>query len=189
MGVCIFLWPCCCNGGKGCVSLTVIEKNCAVFQRNLDAFSLHSGAALVASHRMLSVSGGVLFMIFVLMSNCRPRGRGRGDAADSVYDGITNTLLAMMDGMAGFDNVIVSMTKEPSMLDFLVTHGSFANPQVIGTTNRLDLIDTALLRPGRFDLQVGLHAYQVTFIFFSLAAFYFKIADWLVMSIFRPSEF
>ena len=53
----------------------------------------------------------------------KPRGRGQGEAADQVYDGIVNTLLAKMDGMEGLSNVLV-----------------------VGTTNRVDLIDPALLR-------------------------------------------
>lgn len=61
----------------------------------------------------------------------KSRGRGRGDAADQVYDGITNTLLSKMDGIRRVPNVLV-----------------------IGTTNRKDLLDEALLRPGRFDVQV-----------------------------------
>lgn len=61
----------------------------------------------------------------------KPRGRGRGEAADSVYDGVVNTLLSKMDGMEELNNILV-----------------------VGTTNRKDLIDAALLRPGRFDLQM-----------------------------------
>ena len=61
----------------------------------------------------------------------KARGRGNGQAADSVYDGITNTLLSKMDGMNRLSNLLI-----------------------IGTTNRKDLLDDALLRPGRFDLQI-----------------------------------
>ena len=48
-----------------------------------------------------------------------------------MYDGITNTLLSKMDGMNRLSNLLI-----------------------IGTTNRKDLLDDALLRPGRFDLQI-----------------------------------
>ena len=61
----------------------------------------------------------------------KPRGRGQGEAADQVYDGIVNTILSKMDGIDRLDNVLI-----------------------VGTTNRKDLIDSALLRPGRFDVQV-----------------------------------
>jgi len=61
----------------------------------------------------------------------KQRGQGRGEAADSVYDGVLSTLLSKMDGIQRLSNVLV-----------------------IGTTNRRDLLDEALLRPGRFDIQV-----------------------------------
>lgn len=61
----------------------------------------------------------------------KSRGRGQGEAADQVYDGIVNTILSKMDGIDRLDNVLI-----------------------VGTTNRKDLIDSALLRPGRFDVQV-----------------------------------
>ena len=62
----------------------------------------------------------------------KKRGTGRGEAADQVYDGVVNTLLSKMDGMERLDNVLV-----------------------IGTTNRLDLMDAALLRPGRVSPRAG----------------------------------
>ena len=37
----------------------------------------------------------------------KPRGRGQGEAADQVYDGIVNTLLSKMDGIDRLDNVLV----------------------------------------------------------------------------------
>jgi transitional endoplasmic reticulum ATPase len=55
----------------------------------------------------------------------------RGKALDSVTDSIVNQFLAEMDGVVGAEGVFV-----------------------IGTTNRPDLLDPALLRPGRFDYQV-----------------------------------
>ncbi|KAK3261528.1 hypothetical protein CYMTET_29567, partial [Cymbomonas tetramitiformis] len=61
----------------------------------------------------------------------KPRGRGQGQAADQVYDGVVNTLLSKMDGLEQLNNILV-----------------------VGTTNRRDLIDEALLRPGRFDIQM-----------------------------------
>ena len=64
---------------------------------------------------------------------CRQRGSGRGD--QGVGDSVVNQLLSKMDGVEQLDNVVV-----------------------IGMTNRLELIDDALLRPGRFEvhLQIGL---------------------------------
>lgn len=57
--------------------------------------------------------------------------RGAGDGTNKLTDSLVNQLLTEMDG-------IVS------------TEGIF----VIGATNRVELIDPALLRPGRFDYQV-----------------------------------
>ncbi|CAG9465495.1 unnamed protein product [Pedinophyceae sp. YPF-701] len=75
--------------------------------------------------------GRVQLIIFdELDALVKPR-TGGGTAPDRVYDGITNTFLTRMDAMGEFPNVLV-----------------------IGTTNRRDLIDKALLRPGRFDIQV-----------------------------------
>merc|ERR1711871_1235381 len=59
----------------------------------------------------------------------------RGEAGDSggVMDRIVSQLLAEMDGMDGNADVFL-----------------------LGATNRLDLLDQSLLRPGRFDRQVYL---------------------------------
>ena len=46
-----------------------------------------------------------------------------------VYDSIVNQLLSIMDGVSPLDNVLL-----------------------IGMTNRVDLIDPALIRPGRFEV-------------------------------------
>jgi len=48
-----------------------------------------------------------------------------------VYDGVTTQMLAYMDGMKTGDNLLI-----------------------IGLTNRLDALDPALLRPGRFEVQI-----------------------------------
>ncbi len=52
----------------------------------------------------------------------------RGDVADRVTDRVVNQLLTEMDGMQPLENVVV-----------------------VGATNRPELLDRALLRPGRFD--------------------------------------
>ena len=62
----------------------------------------------------------------------RARGSNTDDsAARAVYDGVTTQLLSIMDGMHSSDNVLV-----------------------IGLTNRIELIDAALLRPGRFEVSI-----------------------------------
>lgn len=57
----------------------------------------------------------------------------RGDGT-GVADNVVNQLLAKMDGVDQLNNILV-----------------------IGMTNRKDLIDSALLRPGRFEVQVEIH--------------------------------
>ena len=60
------------------------------------------------------------------------KARGSGGATASVvHDNVVNQLLTKLDGMHSLDNVLV-----------------------IGITNRRDLLDPAVLRPGRLELQV-----------------------------------
>lgn len=61
----------------------------------------------------------------------RQRGAGEESAARAVYDGVTTQMLSYMDGIKGGNNLLI-----------------------IGLTNRLDALDTALLRPGRFEVQI-----------------------------------
>jgi len=65
---------------------------------------------------------------------CRSRGSLRGDTS-GVRDSVVNQLLAKMDGVKRLENVLV-----------------------IGLTNRKDLIDPALLRPGRLEVHVEIKA-------------------------------
>lgn len=55
----------------------------------------------------------------------------RSDRQDLVHSSIVSTLLALMDGLDNNSEIIV-----------------------IGATNRLDAIDPALRRPGRFDREL-----------------------------------
>lgn len=57
--------------------------------------------------------------------------RQRGATAGSLTDSVVNQLLACLDGVNKLDNLLV-----------------------IGMTNRLDLIDKAMLRPGRFEVHI-----------------------------------
>ena len=60
---------------------------------------------------------------------CKSRGSSRDSTG--VHDSIVDQLLSKIDGVNALNNVLL-----------------------IGMTNRLDLIDTALLRPGRFEVQI-----------------------------------
>lgn len=56
----------------------------------------------------------------------------RGNRSDSgVSDKVVNQLITEIDGLEEYDNFII-----------------------FGTTNRLDMLDTAILRPGRFDVKI-----------------------------------
>lgn len=59
---------------------------------------------------------------------CKSRGTG---TSSGIGDQIVNQLLSKMDGVDSLDNVLI-----------------------IGITNRFDLIDSALLRPGRFEIHL-----------------------------------
>lgn len=54
-----------------------------------------------------------------------------GSSAASVYEGVTNTLLSLMDGIHHTNDILV-----------------------IGITNRIDAVDAAMLRPGRFEVVI-----------------------------------
>ncbi len=79
---------------------------------------------------------GALSDLFVIIIDeidaiCKPRGKTDQSAAGVAYDALVNQLLTLMDGLNEIHNVIV-----------------------IGLTNRRELLDSALLRPGRFEVQI-----------------------------------
>lgn len=57
--------------------------------------------------------------------------RGMSSDSTGVHDNVVNQILTMVDGVESLNNILV-----------------------IGMTNRLDLIDPAILRPGRFEVHV-----------------------------------
>ncbi|SOV10675.1 N-ethylmaleimide-sensitive fusion protein [Plasmodium sp. gorilla clade G2] len=61
---------------------------------------------------------------------CRQRGNA-GSSSTGVNDSVVNQLLSKIDGVNSLNNILL-----------------------IGMTNRIDLIDEALLRPGRFELHI-----------------------------------
>uniref|UniRef100_A0A1X7VB22 Vesicle-fusing ATPase n=1 Tax=Amphimedon queenslandica TaxID=400682 RepID=A0A1X7VB22_AMPQE len=62
---------------------------------------------------------------------CKPRGKIDQSSAGAAYDSVVNQLLTLLDGLSQSSNVLV-----------------------IGMTNRKELMDPALLRPGRFEVQI-----------------------------------
>lgn len=68
-----------------------------------------------------------------LDSICRKRSVG-DDAGSRCQNNIVNTLLSKMDGYARLNNILI-----------------------IGMTNNIDFIDKALLRPGRFEVQIKIN--------------------------------
>jgi len=76
-----------------------------------------------------ALSGLHLVIIDELDAVCRKRGSS-GDSS-GVHDSVVDQLLAKMDGEQQLNNILI-----------------------IGMTNRKELIDEALLRPGRFDIHI-----------------------------------
>ena len=74
-----------------------------------------------------------LFVVIIdeIDAICKPRGKSDQSSASVAYDALVNQLLTLMDGLNEMHNILV-----------------------LGLTNRKELLDTALLRPGRFEIQI-----------------------------------
>lgn len=83
-----------------------------------------------AEYKAKKENSSLHIIIFDELDSVFKQRGSRGDGT-GVGDNVVNQLLAKMDGVDQLNNILV-----------------------IGMTNRLDLIDNALLRPGRFEVQV-----------------------------------
>ncbi|AQZ18133.1 SEC18 (YBR080C) [Zygosaccharomyces parabailii] len=86
-----------------------------------------------AEYRAKGDDSSLHIIIFDELDSVFKQRGSRGDGT-GVGDNVVNQLLAKMDGVDQLNNILV-----------------------IGMTNRRDLIDNALLRPGRFEVQVEIH--------------------------------
>jgi peroxin-6 len=80
--------------------------------------------------------------------------RGKGSSGSGVMDRVVSQLLTELDELNRSD-----VSKGMSGVSRETTIG---NVFVIGATNRPDLLDRALLRPGRFDKMIYLSACKVS---------------------------
>jgi vesicle-fusing ATPase len=83
------------------------------------------------SEAIADKNGKKLYLIICDEFDSLARRRGSGGPDSSVADKIVNQFLAMIDGPESLNNILL-----------------------IAMTNRLDFIDEALLRPGRFEVQI-----------------------------------
>lgn len=86
-------------------------------------------------------------------------GQSSGGGASGVLDRVVSQLLIELDDLGNMDGKDASGVKSDRNASIvgIPTEGVF----VIGATNRPDLLDTALMRPGRFDKKIFLGPCEV----------------------------
>lgn len=106
----------------------VISKYLGESERNLRA---HFKEAHDAWKELGPLSDLYVIIIDEIDAICKPRGKSDMSAAGVAYDALVNQLLTLLDGLVEVHNTLV-----------------------VGLTNRRELMDSALLRPGRFEVQI-----------------------------------
>ena len=106
----------------------IISKYLGDSEKNLRS---HFKEAHTKWHEFGDLSDLYVIIIDEIDAICKPRGKSDQSAAGVAYDALVNQLLTLMDGLTEVHNTLV-----------------------IGLTNRRELMDPALLRPGRFEVQI-----------------------------------
>jgi vesicle-fusing ATPase len=104
----------------------------------------------------LGPNSGLHIIIFdEIDAICKARGSVAG--ASGVHDTVVNQLLAKIDGVEQLNNILV-----------------------IGMTNRKDMIDEALMRPGRLEVESQQNTFQLTtFTIMNVPTFLGSNGNWI----------
>lgn len=103
-------------------------------------------------------------LFFDEIDSIAPARAKNNDSSGGVMDRIVSQLLTEIDMIAAPTNIIRVLSSHSSV----ATTGSIVTDKlvfVIAATNRPDLLDSALLRPGRFDRKIYLGVCEVMIIY------------------------
>lgn len=90
----------------------------------------------------------------IFMDEIDSIGSSRGESGSGGGDSeVQRTMLELLNQLDGFEatkNIKVRSQSQPDSS----SHTDYRCPQVIMATNRIDILDSALLRPGRIDRKI-----------------------------------